>query len=382
MKRDGKQKTYPVFRDMVGKSAEMGKVFDRIERFAKTERTVLILGESGVGKELAARAVHESSRRKGNPFVAVNCAALSGQLIESELFGHEKGAFTGALQKRTGRFETARSGSLFLDEIGDMPMVLQPKLLRVLQEGTFEPVGSDRTVRSDVRIIAATNRDLMERQRAGKFREDLYYRLNVLTITLPPLRERPEDVEILARVFLERFAKEMNLPDLEISPSAMRELKRHEFPGNVRELKNLVERAVVEADGSIIESFDFSGSRNDDFRRTGGAEDELPQKAERKVLMAKLTKIEVVSGKRTVKWHEQLRCVSIEKICDFLHETGGGEFGREEFARFLRQESNKDGNKYKTAGEFLKILTRNGVCGHNGEKANRSRFFMSNRSDG
>ncbi len=356
----------------------MRKVFDQIERFGKTDLAVLILGESGVGKELAARAVHESSPRKDKPFVPVNCPALAEQLAESELFGHEKGAFTGALQKRTGRFETARSGSLFLDEIGDMPMGLQPKFLRVLQEGTFEPVGSDRTMRSDARIIAATNQDLLESQRSGKFREDLYYRLNVLTVTLPPLRERQEDIEILARVFLERFAKKMNLPHLEIASSAVRALKQHHFPGNVRELCHLIEKAAVLADGSLIEEFDFSGSQNADLQPREKAEKELRQDAAKSALMARLTNIEVVSGKRTVKWHEQLRCVSIEKICDFLYKTGGEEFARKQFALFLRKESNKNGDKYKTAGEFLKILTRNGVCGHNGEKANRSTFFLLN----
>ena len=266
------RKKFPMFHNMVGGSDAMRKVFDLIEKSAKTDSSVLIVGESGVGKELAAMAVHELGPRKRNPFVAVNCGALPEQLIESELFGHEKGAFTGALKDRKGHFESARSGTLFLDEIGEMPLGLQPKLLRVLQEKTFQPLGSDRTVCSDAKVVAGTNRDLMELQRAGAFRLDLYFRLNVLNITIPPLRERGEDIEILARWFLNKYSEKEKRNGLEISPGAMKSLKKYHFPGNVRELSNLIERAVVWTEGDRIENFEFDGPRSE--HRGGGGRGE------------------------------------------------------------------------------------------------------------
>ncbi len=371
------RKKFPTFHNMVGGSAAMRKVFDLIGKSAKTDSSVLIVGESGVGKELAAKAVHELGPRKRNPFVAVNCGALPEHLIESELFGHEKGAFTGALKDRKGRFESARSGTLFLDEIGEMPLGLQPKLLRVLQEKTFQPLGSDRTVCSDAKVVAGTNRDLMELQRAGAFRLDLYFRLNVLNITIPPLRERGEDIEILARWFLNKYTEKEKRNDLEISPGALKSLKKYHFPGNVRELSNLIERAVVWTEGNRIENFEFEGSRSEHRGGGGGDETGAAAEGEREGLLADLKEIEVVSGRESMrKWHETLRCVSIENICDFLHGTGGREFSRKEFARFLETVAGNGGDKYKTAGVYLKILTRNDVCEHNGQQANRSGYIV------
>lgn len=230
---------------LVGESAAIQNVFRTIERVAQTESTVLITGESGTGKELFARAIHENSLRAAKPMVIVNCGAIPADLLEAELFGHVKGAFTGATQNRQGRFELAHGGTLFLDEIGELPLALQVKLLRVLQTRTFEPVGSSRTLEVDVRIIAATNRDLEEGVRAKQFREDLYYRLNVIPFVVPPLRDRREDIPVLSRYFIQEFSSLHGRKTRELGPEAMQVLLAYPWPGNVRELKNLMERVVI-----------------------------------------------------------------------------------------------------------------------------------------
>jgi transcriptional regulator with GAF, ATPase, and Fis domain len=220
-------------------------VLEQVERVAPTDSTVLIQGETGTGKELIARAIHNISSRCGRSFVKLNCAAIPLDLLESELFGHEKGAFTGAIAQRIGRFELADKGTLFLDEIGDIPLALQPKLLRVLQEQEFERLGSTRTHRGDVRLVAATNRDLTEMVNRGEFRSDLYYRLNVFPIMLPPLRERREDIPVLVTHFVEVFCRRMGKQIKHIAPETMSALTSHWWPGNIRELQNLIERAVI-----------------------------------------------------------------------------------------------------------------------------------------
>ena len=241
------------FDSMAGHSQSMQHVFEQVRQVAKWNTTVLVRGESGTGKELIACAIHYNSPRANGPLVKLNCAALPDNLLESELFGHEKGAFTGALNQRKGRFEQAQGGTLFLDEIGDISQAFQAKLLRVLQEGELERVGSSQTLRVDVRIIAATNRDLETAVAEGEFREDLYYRLNVMPIFMPALRERPEDIPDLARFLVERIAKQQNRP-LTITDSAIRELMRHPWPGNVRELENCLERsAIMSANGVIAQ---------------------------------------------------------------------------------------------------------------------------------
>ncbi len=240
------------FDEIIGNSAELQYVLHRVQQVASTDATVLIEGETGVGKELVARAVHQRSQRSDAPFVKVNCAALPETLIESELFGHERGAFTGATGLRKGRFELADDGTLFLDEIAELPLALQVKLLRVLQEGEFERVGSSETRQVDVRIVAATNRDLQDEVSAGRFRQDLFYRLNVYLVTVPPLRERAEDIPALVSSFVQRVSARTGRAVEEVSARAMQELMAYSWPGNIRELQNVVERAVILTDGPVL----------------------------------------------------------------------------------------------------------------------------------
>ena len=231
--------------EIIGGSEALRKVLADVKEVAVTDATVLILGETGTGKELIAHAIHRSSRRRDRPLIKVNCATMPATLIESELFGHEQGAFTGATKKREGRFALAHGGTIFLDEVGELPLDLQSKLLRVLQEGEFEPVGSSQTRKVDVRVLAATNRDIESAARAGKFREDLYYRLNVFPIQVPPLRERRGDVGPLAAGFAKKFAQRMGRSIQPLSDDCIRRLEAYRWPGNVRELQNIVERAVI-----------------------------------------------------------------------------------------------------------------------------------------
>jgi DNA-binding NtrC family response regulator len=241
------------FAEIVGTSAALRGVLQQVEVVAPTESTVLILGETGTGKELIARAIHTSSSRSSRPFVKLNCAAIPSGLLESELFGHEKGAFTGAVAQRIGRFELADGGTLFLDEVGDIPLELQSKLLRVLQEQEFERLGSTRTLRVDVRLVAATNRDLARMVGDRQFREDLYFRLNVFPIRIPPLRERAGDIPLLARHYVQTYAQRMNKRIETIPEEAMAAFCRHSWPGNIRELQNLIERAVIMTPGSVLQ---------------------------------------------------------------------------------------------------------------------------------
>lgn len=241
------------FGDIVGENASLRTVLKQVETVAPTESTVLIRGETGTGKELIARAVHDLSQRNGRTFVKLNCAAIPTGLLESELFGHEKGAFTGAICQRIGRFELAHQGTLFLDEVGDIPLELQPKLLRVLQEQEFERLGGTKTIRVNVRLVAATHRDLTAMITEGRFRSDLYYRLNVIPITLPPLRERTDDIPRLVRHFTQGFARRMGRRIETIPLSVMDALVHYSWPGNVRELQNVIERAVILSKGPTLE---------------------------------------------------------------------------------------------------------------------------------
>jgi len=277
---------------IIGEDGKLRQVSQQLHRAAATDATVLLEGESGTGKELFARALHALSPRADGPFVAINCAAIPESLLESELFGYEKGAFTGATQRKPGRFELAHRGTLFLDEIGDLPLALQAKILRALEEKEFERVGGTQSLHVDARVVAATNRNLKQRVNERQFREDLYFRLSVFPIEIPPLRERGDDVLILARHFVDKFCKDLNKKLLMLAPTALDDLKAYPWPGNVRELQNCIERAVILADGDAIhqrhlnlsfrnapsgqvqtdpwDQIDLSGTMTDAIRRVSG----------------------------------------------------------------------------------------------------------------
>jgi len=287
---------------LVGNSPSLAQVFDQVRRAAPTNATVLILGESGVGKELVARAIHRASLRAKERFVQVNCAAIPEELIESELFGHEKGSFTGATEKQVGKFEQADRGTIFLDEVGDMSQKTQAKVLRVLQEGEVERLGSARTIKVDVRVIAATNKNLEEEIEKGSFREDLYFRLAVIPIFVPALRERPDDVPLLIRHYMDYFSRENNVRPKRISPAAMEALQRYRWKGNIRELRNTVERLNIMTSGDTIDVADLPGgvrnpsaapgaggkSSGDTETARAGTLREFKDSAERAYLVAKL----------------------------------------------------------------------------------------------
>jgi formate hydrogenlyase transcriptional activator len=247
--RDGNARR---FEQIIGNSPALESVLAQVQRVAPTDSTVLIQGETGTGKELIARALHDSSSRFARPFIKLNCAAIPFDLLESELFGHERGAFTGAIAQKVGRFELADTGTLFLDEVGDIPPGLQPKLLRVLQEQEFERLGGTRTHRVDVRLVAATNRNLVEMVKSHEFRSDLYYRLNVFPIPLPPLRERREDIPALVSHFVELYGRRMGKQIEHIPPDTMSALSSYPWPGNIRELQNLIERSVILSSGNVL----------------------------------------------------------------------------------------------------------------------------------
>ncbi|TWI72430.1 DNA-binding NtrC family response regulator [Desulfobotulus alkaliphilus] len=256
----GVGETAPSFMGLVGQSASMQRVFKTIRKVAATDSSVLITGESGTGKELIARAIHHMSSRKNGPLVVINCGAIPGELLESELFGHEKGAFTGAHRSRMGRFEMAHGGTIFLDEIGDMSPGLQVKLLRAIQEQTFERVGGAQSIHVDMRVLSATHRDLVSAIGTGDFREDLYYRLNVIPIKVPPLRERKEDIPLLCSYFLDRLAARFDEETKTFSPAAQDLLLAYEWPGNIRELENMMERMAVMSEFSLIGEEDLPES--------------------------------------------------------------------------------------------------------------------------
>jgi formate hydrogenlyase transcriptional activator len=240
------------FEQLIGKSPVLEAVLEQVQLVAPTGSTVLIQGETGTGKELIARAVHDSSSRFARPFIKLNCAAIPLDLLESELFGHEKGAFTGAIAQKVGRFELADKGTLFLDEVGDLPLALQPKLLRVLQEQEFERLGGTRTHQVDIRLIAATHRNLVDMAKRSEFRSDLYYRLNVFPIPLPPLRERREDIPALVKHFMELYGRRMGKQIEHIPPETMSALSSYQWPGNIRELQNFIERSVILTSGNVL----------------------------------------------------------------------------------------------------------------------------------
>ena len=283
------------FEEIVGTSAALAAVLKQVGVVAPTESTVLILGETGTGKELIARAIHAASSRSRRPFVKLNCAAIPTGLLESELFGHEKGAFTGAIAQRIGRFELADGGTIFLDEVGDIPLELQTKLLRVLQEREFERLGSTRTLRTDARLIAATNRELRKMVEQRKFREDLFYRLNVFPIYVPALRERSEDIPLLVNHFAQRFARRMNRTIETIPAETMAVLTRYPWPGNIRELQNLIERAVILSHGPVLQ-VPLQDLDNRTSPRRDNGKDQTLEAAERAHILAILKETRWVLG--------------------------------------------------------------------------------------
>jgi DNA-binding NtrC family response regulator len=260
------------FPALVGNSVALRNLLRQVETVAPSDSTVLILGETGTGKELIASAVHQRSRRRDKPLIRVNCTSIPRELFESEFFGHSKGAFTGAIKDRTGRFEAAAGGTLFLDEVGEIPLELQSKLLRVLQEKSYERVGEERTRHANVRIVAATNRDLKKEVAAGRFREDLYYRLNVFPLRVAALRERKEDIPLLARYFIELLTNELGCPKPRLTRAGIETLQSYDWPGNIRELRNLIERAVISARGDALE-FDVPGTGSSLDQRSIGTRD-------------------------------------------------------------------------------------------------------------
>jgi len=279
--------------EIIGRVGSMQRIFGLIDKVAASPTTVLITGESGTGKELVARALHERSERAGGPFITVNCGAIPENLFESELFGHEKGAFTGAVARKPGRFELADGGTLFLDEVGELPADLQVKLLRVLQERRFERVGGVESLSVDVRLVAATNRNLSEAAHSGTFRQDLFYRLNVIPIELPPLRERTEDIPLLVEHFLERFNKRLSRNLSGVSEQAMAALCAWNWPGNIRELENLMERSVLLCDGDCIEVDDLPGLSATSGPPTSGDLDAMPLKDYVRVHTVKLERARI-----------------------------------------------------------------------------------------
>ena len=275
------------FEGMLGTSAQMRPIFETIRKVATTDAPVLILGESGTGKEMVAKAIHQRSNNRTGPFIAINCSAIPETLLESELFGHEKGAFTGAHVQRKGRIETASGGTLFLDEIGEIPLPLQVKLLRFLQEQTIERVGGRLSIQINTRVVAATNADLRKTMQAGTFREDLFYRLAVVQMVLPPLRDRDHDVRLLAQFFLNKFAAQVNKPNLAFDQDAIRALNKHLWPGNVRELENCIRRAVIMAEGKRVTAKDLELNAG---QSTAVTLKEAREEVERKMLQLALKK--------------------------------------------------------------------------------------------
>ena len=293
------------FSNIIGKNKKMQAIFELIAKVASTKATVLITGESGTGKELVAKAIHYNSRRKNRPFISVNCGALAETLLESELFGHERGSFTGAIGMRKGRFELADGGTLLLDEVSEMSPALQVKLLRVLQEKEFERVGGTKTIKVDVRIIAASNQDLKESIKKGIFREDLYYRLNVVHIHLPPLKERTDDIPLLVAHFLRKYTKEMEKRDIKVSEEALRRIYEYPWPGNVRELENAIERAVVLCEQGTIEIYHLPETLQErslyfDFLKAFSPDIKLPEvleKIEMQLIKQALIKTDYIQAK-------------------------------------------------------------------------------------
>jgi transcriptional regulator with GAF, ATPase, and Fis domain len=357
--------------NLVGQSRLMQAMYSMIRKCADYSVAVLIMGETGTGKELVARAIHDLSHRRSKPFVAVNCSALSENLVESELFGHERGAFSGAIAQKTGRFEAAADGTLFLDEISELPFHLQAKLLRVLQEKEIERVGGLSAISINARTVAASNKNLANEVMKGRFREDLYYRLNVFPIQVPPLRQRKSDIPLLIGHFIDKHSGSNGKNNLKISPETISHLMHYSFPGNVRELENFIARAMIliENNHNIL----HFGPGTDNNMEATVVKGPWPGYLDREALHTALKKIRRPSG----LWHRSLRCISLNDLLYIFMKIGPNPFSRSLFAKLLQSRSTTESNKYKTAGEYLKLLTQNHICTHNGRHANRSRYQLA-----
>jgi nitrogen regulation protein NR(I) len=331
---------------IIGQSAAMQEVYKAIGRVAQTEAAVLIRGESGTGKELVARAIYQHSLRAERPLILVNCAAIPENLLESELFGHERGAFTGAVGERIGKFQQGDQGTIFLDEIGDMPVALQAKILRVLQDKSFQRVGGDETIRSNVRVLAATNRNLEKAISEGRFREDLFHRLNVFTISLPPLRDRREDISDLADYFVARFARELKIEEPLLSEEALEVLRSHAWPGNVRELEHCIQRMMISTGGHPIQAADLSSllAQADPQAASGrlAADDETLRDLVRRYLR-------LAAGESS---HERfVQKVEAFLIAEALHQTRGNQTHAARLLGLPRQTLNDKIQKYRLSAE-------------------------------
>ena len=362
--------------NIVGQSESTLQLHEFIETVAPTDEPVLIVGETGTGKELVARAIHGLSRRRDRPFVAVNCLAVADALWESEIFGHEKGAFTGAVATKRGRFELADRGTFFFDEISGASLALQGKLLRVLQELEFERLGGTTTLRVDVRFVAAANKDPAQGVLEGWFRPDLLYRLNVVTIELPALRNNREDIPLLIDHFLLKYAWQNRKNVTGLSTEAFEVLMDYFFPGNTRELENIIKRAIILTKERRITVQDLPKELTKGPRT--GPDGHPYQRVNGDKLLDALKSITISdNGGGPKRWHSSLKCVSIETIHEFLLRTYRREFSRLEFTRFLDHKSGSDRNKYGTAGKYLAILRDSRICVHNEKKANQSRFRLA-----
>lgn len=362
--------------NIVGRTEPMSEIYELIETVAPTRATVLIVGETGTGKELIARAIHYHSNRKDKPFIGVNCSAMPDNLWESEMFGHEKGAFTGAIATRKGRFELANKGTLFIDEVSEMSTALQVKLLRVLQEMEFERVGGAMTIEVDVRIIAAANRNLREGVQEGWFREDLFYRLNVINVLVPPLRDHKDDIPSLVDHFVTKYSRENGKAVQGISNGALEALMNYSFPGNIRELENIIERAVILTKETEITVHDLPAELSNGSG--WGREDDSYCNVKSDELLSVLMRATISNnGGPPRLWHRTLRSVKIETIHEFLLKMNNRSFSRLELSKFLSYKAKSDRNKYGTAGKYLSVLKKNHVCVHNAKKANQSRYRLS-----
>jgi transcriptional regulator with GAF, ATPase, and Fis domain len=359
--------------EIIGKSRPMLGLYGLIKKVAPSNATVLIEGETGTGKELVAKAIHYGGLRCKKRFVPVHSCAFAMGLLESELFGHKKGAYTGALTDRDGKFQFADGGTLFLDEISEIPNDVQVKLLRVIQEKEFERIGENKTVKVDIRIVAATNKNLEKLVLDGKFREDLFYRLNVVNITVPPLRERIDDIPSLTNHFLAKYAKQNNKDLRGISKETIEVLKHYSFPGNVRELENIIERAVVFSNGKEINVFDLPEKLSSIYR--SGVRNYSNCNIDSTKLMKILKNITIPNNGGSAKpWSKRLKAITIEIIHEFLVTTNGDWFYPKNFAVFLNNHSKSGCVSNNTIVRYLKILKTNHICDHNGKNANKSGY--------